>query len=84
MGAPFYVRHLFWGANRCFRIIFELIKGEMAYVRDLENIETVCFLYSLAVFPRNSDVHHLSIRCTSALSAMPNPQLSHQTGWISS
>jgi hypothetical protein len=23
------------------RIIFELIKGEMAYVRDLENIETV-------------------------------------------
>jgi hypothetical protein len=23
-------------------VIFELIKGEMAYVRDLENIETVC------------------------------------------
>jgi len=22
--------------------IFELIKGEMAYVRDLENIEAVC------------------------------------------
>ena len=24
------------------RIIFELIKGEMAYVKDLENMETVC------------------------------------------
>jgi hypothetical protein len=24
-----------------FRIIFELIKGEMAYVKDLENIEVV-------------------------------------------
>jgi hypothetical protein len=23
-------------------IIFELIKGEMAYVKDLENIEAVC------------------------------------------
>lgn len=27
--------------------IFELIKGEMAYVRDLENIESVCDTQSL-------------------------------------
>lgn len=27
-------------------VIFELIKGEMAYVRDLENIETVREYYS--------------------------------------
>ena len=29
-------------ANRAGRIIFELIKGEMDYVKDLENIEVVC------------------------------------------
>ena len=28
-------------------IIFELIKGEMAYVKDLENVQNVCFLLSL-------------------------------------
>lgn len=32
-------------AYKGFRIIFELIKGEMAYVKDLENIELVCLLY---------------------------------------
>ena len=31
----------YWRLNYAFRIIFELIKGEMGYVRDLENIEMV-------------------------------------------
>jgi len=35
----FYFEDLF---STLFRVIFELIKGEMAYVRDLENTETVC------------------------------------------
>ena len=30
-----------WRLNCAFRIIFELIKGEMGYVKDLENIEIV-------------------------------------------
>ena len=31
------------GEQKRQNIIFELIKGEMAYVKDLENIETVSF-----------------------------------------
>lgn len=55
-------------------IIFELIKGEMAYVKDLENIETVCCLfqvldanklirYATVVYPapaRNGSSNHSS------------------------
>lgn len=36
-------------------IIFELIKGEMAYVRDLENIDLVCC--SLQVLDLNIIAH---------------------------
>lgn len=36
----FYVPH-FMSSDRFTSIIFELIKGEMAYVKDLENIEIV-------------------------------------------
>lgn len=45
------------------RIMFELIKGEMAYVRDLENIETVSPLnYSSTLTSAHSlvDVHSSS------------------------
>jgi hypothetical protein len=42
--------------TRLFRIIFELVKGEMMYVKDLENIETVSgfhiILYSITINPR--------------------------------
>lgn len=40
-------------------VIFELIKGEMAYVRDLENIETVSnhfFFLKIVLKPHFADV----------------------------
>jgi hypothetical protein len=40
-----YTRFTLWLGLIRGSVIFELIKGEMAYVRDLENIETVSPLF---------------------------------------
>jgi hypothetical protein len=61
-----------------FRIIFELIKGEMAYVRDLENIEMVSPL-NYFVGPGS-----LGLRYTFDLSATLNPQSFPLIVWTNS
>ena len=57
------------------RIIFELIKGEMAYVKDLENIMNV-YLNFHFLLPHDT---HIWFRFTSSLFEMRTPPLSLET-----
>jgi len=58
-------------------IIWELIKGEMTYVKDLENIEVVSIyvLFSSVTMLYRPEVALLLLyRCTFVLSASPTPR----------
>ena len=57
----FFVSH-----NSIFRIIFELIKGEQVYVKDLENIEkvrSICYVSTSQLKFLLPDVHPTSACC---------------------
>lgn len=66
------------------RQIFELIKGEMEYVKDLENIEAVCIFHSIESPDCRSD-HTFCLDFHSALEkSKPNKSAYHSTGKITS